>query len=325
LVIGLGKFVIDAHSRDTWAKSAFTCSSEISTHRSFPILKGVDLTIALGICVAIFALYRIARIIHAFRQDSTKAAKRACWTVVPLAISSLVVGMTYFFPMTPTSIGPPEAQATVPKFGSCRASRLGLAVIHTDLNDVILRKGALGSAGALLGPSVGTTTGNVKILIYNGAEDARTVRILFAAQNGITKTAAFGTDDRVGLFDVGDPTGVMLNDSAQCVIDRMGEPAFKTAEGVEYRRDGGTYRFFGFTNDGRVQWIGNSRGAPILLDIAKFNVERPFIYVGLSICMLCLAVMTVGRPITMLIRARLRASARRDIIKRYPVSARGGR
>jgi len=179
--------------------------------------------------------------------------------------------------------------------------------------------GKPGSGRAVLSSSPTTeftvSPTNAEVYVYGYAAQgpaAPWVRIIFAISGGIGRTAAFGTNVRTALFDVGDPQGILLNDSGECVIDRMGTPFVTADHGLEYHRGPKLIRFYGLSDDGRVRWIGDSYGPPILVDIGRAEAGAPggvFIIIAAG---LCIATMWFGRPLTLFVRFLLRRPAERN-------------
>ncbi len=255
---------------------------------------------------------RLVGIVREFRRDSKAAARGALWTVIPFAVSSVTAAIVIAFPPLPLD-GIGTAQTASRRFTDCMTARRGLSIVSGRLQDGHLQFDWIGGPAwdnPIHDRSIGRVDEHVRLYVYPAPSPQGNVDVVFTSLDGVARTAAFGTTDRSRLYDVGDPHAIQLGDSAACVRDFLGPPALELAHGVEYDTGSNVRRFYGFSTDGRVEWIGYALGAPVVTSLETVHFMEPIATAALYICLLCVLTMFFGRVAARMIRSLvIRSSA----------------
>jgi hypothetical protein len=241
---------------------------------------------------------RLVGIVREFRRDPKTAARGALWTVIPFAVSSITAAIVIASPPLPLE-GIGTAQAAPRAFSDCMTRRRGLSIVSGRLQDAHLQFGWIG------GPAWDNPIQDrhIRLYVYRAPSPQRNVDVVFTSLDGVARTAAFGTTDRSRLYDVGDPHAIQLGDSAACVRDFLGPPAIELSRGVEYDTGSNVRRFYGFSADGRVEWIGYALGAPVVTSLETVHFLQPIGSAAFFICTLCVLTMFFGRGAARWIRS----------------------
>jgi hypothetical protein len=253
----------------------------------------------------VMLVIRLVGIVREFRRDSKAAARGALWTVIPVAISSVTAAIMIALPLLPLD-GIGTVQTTPRKFADCMTGRRGLSIVSGRLRDGHLQFDWIGGPAwdnPIQDESVGRVDEQIRLYVYPAPRPQRNVDVVFVSLDGVASTAAFGTTDRSHLYDVGDPRGIQLGDSAGCVRELLGPPTLERSRGVEYDTGSWVRRFYGFSDDGRVQWIGYAFGAPVVTRLELARRLMPIGDIAMFICVLCVFTMCFGRALTKVIRA----------------------
>jgi len=258
----------------------------------------------------VLLVVRLVGIIREFRRDSSSAARGALWTVVPFAVSCVAAALVIPFPPLPLEgLGTP--QTTPRRFSDCQAGRKGLSIVSGRLRDGHLQFDWIGGPAwidPIQAQSIGRVDEHIRLYVYPAPSPQHDVDVVFASLDGVARTAAFGTTDRSRLYDVGDPHAIQLGDSAACVSAMLGPPSIALSRGVEYETGTKVRRFYGFSDDGRVEWIGYAVGAPVVTSLETAHLMLPIVNTAFVICGLCALTVLFGRGGARLIRRWIRSA-----------------
>jgi hypothetical protein len=256
----------------------------------------------------VLLVVRLVRIIREFRHDSSAAARGALWTVIPFAVASVAAALVVAFPPLPLEgLGTP--QTTLRHFSDCLTVRKRLPIVSGRLQDGHLQFDWIGGPAwidPIRAESLGRADEHIRLYVYPAPSPQNNVDVVFASIDGVARTAAFGTTDRSRLYDVGDPHAIQLGDSAACVSAMLGRPSIALSRGVEYDTGTKVRRFYGFSDDGRVEWIGYAVGAPVVTSLETTHFMLPIVNAAFAICGLCALTVLFGRPGARLIRRLVR-------------------